>query len=296
MGMLSFPLDAGGDESTFALTVAGFGAGEKEWGDFTRLWTERLGKEDIAFFRAVDAAQWRGQFERFREVPNKDIWRKSLFSDLMEILKRHVYRKFGCTVVNRNLSKMDERLREQFLLTAFTLAGRTTEKQIREWIKSDWTPTTPVVIVMESGDHGKGKLQERLEKDGCFPFAFQPKKDTTNKRGVMEYGFVPLQAADWLAYELSLSVRQFEEGTVQEIAGMRWPMQQFHRILGEPGTYEVEDLREMERKLRSVREIDLWERRAGLDKLRDQRRKESAMVRGGVTPEPYEAKKDETSQ
>jgi hypothetical protein len=265
--MLSFALDAGGDEATPVMTVAGFCSSEQDWGTFSELWTQRLKQEGIAFFRAVDAAHFRGQFQPFRDRPDRNAWRDKLFADLMDILKRHVYRKFGCTIYNPALKNLDSRLVEEFAISAYSLAGRTTEKHIRKWIKDEWTSTTPVVIVFESGDRGIGKLQKRLLEDGCFPPTFRPKKDTIREDGGIEYGYVPLQAGDWLAYELSIAVRQMIDGKVQEASQLRWPMQEFHHIHGEPGLYDTEDIQELEKALASVHEINQWEKAAGLDRL-----------------------------
>ena len=272
MGLLSFALDVGGDEFRPVYTVAGFGSSEKDWQSFSEMWTERLGREGITYFRAVEAAHFRGQFKPFHDRPDRESWRRRLFEDLMDILKRHVYRKFGCSIINDAFKRMNESLTDEFSLSAYSLAGRTTEKKIREWIISDWTKTTPIVIVFESGDQGIGKLQKRLLEDGCFPPTFRPKKDTPQKDGTIEYGYIPLQAADWLAYELSIVVRQIDSGEVREIAQMRWPMQEFHHILGEPGLYATEDIVELEKGLETTQEILQWEKSAGLDQLALKRR------------------------
>jgi hypothetical protein len=273
LGMLSFALDVGGDESRPVYTVAGFGSSEQDWRSFSELWSERLRQEGITYFRAVEAAHFREQFQPFHDRPDREVWRKRLFEDLMDILKRHVYRKFGCSIINDALKKMDDDVTEEFSLSAYSLAGRTTEKTIRQWILSEWTKTTPVVIVFEAGDKGIGKLQKRLTEDGCFPPTFRPKKDTPGKDGIIEYGYVPLQAADWLAYELSIAVRQIDAGEVEEIAQLRWPMQQFHSTLGEPGVYGTENIKELEMNLKTTQEILKWEKSAGLDHLRAKRRR-----------------------
>jgi hypothetical protein len=265
--MLSFALDASGDDSRPVFTVAGFGSSEKDWQDFSELWTERLKQEGIAFFRAVDAAHFRGQFEPFHDRVDRRAWREKLFSDLMDILKRHVYRKFGCSIINSAFKNLSPELAENFALSAYSLSGRTTEKHIRKWIKDEWTNTTPVVIVFEAGDLGIGTLQRRLLEDGSFPPTFRPKKDTVREDGGIEYGYVPLQAGDWLAYELSIAVRDIADGKVQEISQLRWPMQEFHHIHGEPGLYDADNITELEKSLTTIQEINQWEKTAGLDRL-----------------------------
>jgi hypothetical protein len=69
-----------------------------------------------------------------------------------------------------------------------------------------------------------------------------------------------LQAADWLAYEYSKAHEEFEAGTLDS---WRWPFEQFNSILGEPTTYTVEDLEQMEKMLKLNREIAQWGDRLG---------------------------------
>jgi hypothetical protein len=204
----------------------------------------------------VEAAHFRGQFEPFRNRADKIEWRKKLSGDLMEILKKNVYRKFGCSVINHALNNFDPKIAEEFSLNAFSLAGRTTEKRIREWIIKEWSKTTPVAIIFEAGDQGKGKLQTRLSEDGCFPATFMPKKDTVLEDGTVQRGYIPLQAADWLAYESSIAVRQMEDGADYETTQLRWPMREFMDIPGELGTYTPDDIRELERNLTTLHTPD----------------------------------------
>jgi hypothetical protein len=268
LGLLSFALDAGGDTATPVFTVAGFCSGEEDWQRFSELWSERLCRERIAYFRAAEAAHFRGQFQPFHDRTDRNEWRNALFSDLMDILKGHVYRKFGCSIVNPAFKTLDEQLAEEFSLNAYSLAGRTTDKHIREWIIAEWTRSTPIAIVFESGDQGIGKLQKRLTEDGCFPPQFRPKKDTIRKDGTIEHGYIPLQAADWLAYESCLAVQQVEGGKINEIADLRWPMREFVRIPGEPGVFTTENIRELEKSLNLIRSINEWEKHSGVAQSR----------------------------
>jgi hypothetical protein len=119
-------------------------------------------------------------------------------------------------------------------------------------------------------------LQKRLTEDGGFPPQFRPKKDTVRKDGTIEYGYVPLQAADWLAYESCIAVQQVANDEVKEIADLRWPMQEFVRILGEPSVYTSDNIQELEKSLNIVKKIDEWEKAAGLDQLRAKRRRAGA--------------------
>jgi|SRR5271170_6852236 len=127
MAMITGAFDASGDKKTATLAVAGFVSSENDWRDFSKAWSERLSKDGIAFFRAVDAASYNGPFEHWRDKADRDELRKLLFQDLMDILKSHVYHRFGCVVVNDSFDEMAEELRKKFRLTSYTLASLSCE-------------------------------------------------------------------------------------------------------------------------------------------------------------------------
>jgi hypothetical protein len=102
--MLTFAFDAGGDGNTEYLTVAGFASKKTHWDEFSDKWCARLQRDNIKFFRAVDANSLRGPFEHWRGLPNRKQLRRALFADLMDIIKSHVYRKFGCTICNKQFT------------------------------------------------------------------------------------------------------------------------------------------------------------------------------------------------
>lgn len=259
LGMLTAAFDAGGDECTPVLTVAGFASSADDWRKFSDLWSSRLALDKIAYFRAVDAAFFRGPFQNWRNRADREALRRSLFSDLMEILKSHAYRKFGCTIINGAFNEMNSQLKEEFSLVAYSVAGRTCEKKLREWVTAEWkNPSTEVELVFEEGDKGKGKLQKRLSDDRCFSPTFRPKKDCVED-GTTRHGFVPLQAADWLAYELSVAVKNAEGGKLANSdEDFRWAFREFLKIPGNPGVFTVADMKQFENMLGLSKNLTEW--------------------------------------
>jgi len=265
LAMLTAAFDAGGDEATPILTVAGFVSGANDWDNFSRQWKARLAVDGITYFRAVEAAHFRKQFQPWHDLPDRDKRRRDLFADLMEILKRNVYRKFGCSIINSNFTTLSQQSRDYYNLRAYSVAGRTCDKQVREWMR-DERINAPVELVFEAGDEGRRELQLRLIADSKTVPIFRPKKDTVRKDGTTEYGFVPLQAADWLAYEITNAHEEFEAGRLQKF---RWPFEEFNRILGEPTTYTESNLEEMEESLQLNKSLLEWEHRTGIRRSRD---------------------------
>ena len=100
--MLTFVCDAGGDDNTDFLTVAGFASSTKDWDEFSEKWKSRLDREGIAYFRAVDANSFRGPFEHWYDRPDRVQLRHALFSDLMDLIKSHAYWKICCTTVDKD--------------------------------------------------------------------------------------------------------------------------------------------------------------------------------------------------
>ncbi len=90
--MLTAAFDAGGTEDTPFLTVAGFVSSVKDWDDFSKAWKKRLSQEGIEYFRGVEAAHFRKQFQPWHDKPDREQWRQNLFADLMDLLTRNVYR------------------------------------------------------------------------------------------------------------------------------------------------------------------------------------------------------------
>jgi hypothetical protein len=241
--MLIFTLDASGDDAKPYLTVAGFVSSETDWEKFAVAWSTRLKQDGIEFFHAADLDNCWGPFRHWQDRSDRKTLRENLCADLMSILQSHVYQKFGSTVINNAFQKMDPKLREGFALCAYSLAGRTCEKQVRQYVATHFTRHTEFAVIFEAGDKGKGKLQKRIAEDSGLQVTFTAKRD-----------YIPLQAADWLAYELNKMVGKFgETGNLESESQLRWPMREFLRYPPGPlGFYSPKDIREMEKKVEDI--------------------------------------------
>ena len=232
--MLTFAFDAGGDDSTAYMTVAGFASSTEHWDEFSKKWKARLDRDGIEFFHTIDANNFRGPFKHWYSLPNneREGLRRSLFEDLMKIIQGNTFQKFSCTIVNKDYETTNNALRQEFVESAYSYGARACEASARQWVRADWRycKEMQIAAIFELGDGGQdeGKMRERLRKDyGHFPPNFRPKKDTPRTDGTSEKGFIPLQAADWLAWEVNRLVRDIQAGKIHSEAGMRWPMQQF---------------------------------------------------------------------
>src|SRR5579863_8851890 len=141
--MLTFAFDAGGDDKTPYLTVAGFVSDMKHWDDFSQLWGKRLAVDGIEFFHATDMDGFYGPYKHLKDRIDRKNVLKALSGDLMELIKRNTYRRFACTVVNKHFQEMSESMREEFALSAYSLAGRTCAKYMRIYLQETYERDVP---------------------------------------------------------------------------------------------------------------------------------------------------------
>jgi hypothetical protein len=228
--------DAAGHEADQKfVVVAGFISSPDDWIDFDRLWRARLAKDGLEYFHATEFAHSVLQFDGWRDQKDKRI---ALSSDLMDIIRSHAYEKFGCVVVNRVLAEeMSEETKKEFLINAYSLGGRSCAADVRTWQRS-WGGKFVPELVFEDGDIGKGFLRNTLLRDGFAEPLFRPKKDQVTDDGLIIPALTPLQAADWLAYEVFLATKAKRV--------KRWPMEQFLLKHGSIGIYAPHNMKTLE--------------------------------------------------
>jgi hypothetical protein len=162
--MFTACFDAGGSQhDQDFLVVAGFISSADVWLKFDSAWRDRLAQDGLSYFHMVDFAQSRGKFKEGWK--NNERRRQRLLADLMDIIQKHAFRKFGCAVDNemflRHLSK--ER-RGEYFLDAYALAAMDCTAQVLRWCKTQPAPEFyKVRFVFEDGDLGKGKLNQTIQ-------------------------------------------------------------------------------------------------------------------------------------
>jgi hypothetical protein len=184
-----------------------------------------------------------------------------LYADLMQIIRDRVFHSFGVGIRNTAFAQMNPTMRAEFQLTALSVAGRTCEKHVREWLARDYRYSRATSeIIFEDGDRGKGTLIQRFKEDCCLPLRFEPKKRRVLDNGKIQRAFIPLQAADWYAHEFSRALQSLIDpaNTVECISDLRWPMQQFTYIPGKSGVFDVDDVSKFESSIEQLKELRKW--------------------------------------
>ena len=234
--MLTACFDASGHSKQPVLVVAGFVSSAEDWTRFDKAWKARLSLDGLTYFQMHQFAQSCGLFKGWKEEEEK---RRCLLSDLMGIILSNTYRKFGAAVINSDLNAtIDGATRKEFALSAYGIAGRGAVGNVDEWLKKEkWGG--PVDYVFESGDYNQADLSRRMVEDGFPDPIFRPKTDRTGRNGVTIPAFTPLQAADILAYEYSLTLKRDRDGTYRR----RWPYDKLDKVPGEIGRFTLHDIR-----------------------------------------------------
>ena len=228
--------DASGKEADQPVViVAGFVSSAKDWISFSEQWQARLALDGFSYFHMVEFAH---SAEHFAKLKGNEGKRRELLGDLMEIIKSHAYRKFALAVeVPVFVQGLDEEFRKQFYLTAYSLLGRVVAAEAYSWHR-ELKLSAPLKLVFETGDDQE-ELSKRMQGDGYPAPDFRPKTDRTSKLGIFESGYLPLQAADFLAYEYFLKMKRTVEGLDDSRV---WAWSEFARIIGEPGVFTEQSL------------------------------------------------------
>jgi len=193
--MLTVGFDAAGKETDQEhLVVAGFVSTANDWMDFDKAWREKLKLEGKEYFH-------RSEYGRFVKP---DSPRERFFLDLIEIIRTHTYQKFGCTVPIKLMYEiLSPEIKKHFHMHSFVLASLYAISQVRKWQAHETGfREKPIRWVFERGDAGKGLLEKAMLQAGEPIPQFEFKKDQKFPDGREEKAFTPLQAADFLAYEL----------------------------------------------------------------------------------------------
>jgi hypothetical protein len=180
--------DSGHPDDQAAVVVAGFISTEEQWLLFEREWKEILEREGMESFHMTD-------FEKSKVWPQHkkdDILRK-----LVITIQLRTRRSFSQTVMINDYREINDAYAfEECVGTPFALAGRTIAKNINSWKRNYMENDSKLVIVFEDGTKHKGDFIDAMERDKLPCPLFAGKGDA-----------VPLQAADWLAWEMLNGVK-----------------------------------------------------------------------------------------
>ncbi len=186
--MFTAAFDASGKEDSPTvpcLVVAGFVGTADGWIAFEPEWKRRLGPIQV----------W--------ETAQMAKRRPDILKSLVEMIPAFGLRKFSCSINLALLKNVPDDIKNNLRLHAYPLCGRTLVTYVELWAmkESPPIPRERIEYVFEEGDDDREALERLMMEDGYPRPQFRYKKDVEIK-GRPYKGFVPLQAADILAWHI----------------------------------------------------------------------------------------------
>ncbi|MGA9566549.1 MAG: hypothetical protein WBS19_13565 [Candidatus Korobacteraceae bacterium] len=222
--------------------VSGWLSTVEQWERFTVDWKLVLAKYDVPYFHmkefahSVDAYAngWKGE----------DTKRANFIRSLLSVIKDYARASFSSMIESRVFAEVDKEyeVRENFG-NEYALCGRTCVAKVNLWLRAHGYDR-PAEYVFEDGDE-RGRLSHLIESTGYAAPIFKPSRDRVTEDGLVVPGLIPLQAADFAAYELRKGWDDF--GDTDEIWKYRKSFLGIGQIAqgeGDCGIFTADDLRD----------------------------------------------------
>lgn len=196
-----------------AYSVAGYVATVKQWAEFEREWKDLLKEFNVAYLHKRELEHLWGEFKYAQDWP-KDEQRKlkeEVNRRACSIILRRVNAGFAASVYKADWQEFDKGRWAEALGESFYAAGALQcLKLVSSWIHR-FNRNEPIRYVFERGAEGRDEVEKVLRQTEKTPearamsrmagWSFESKKDEV-VRGVLHPAAIPLQAADFLAYEM----------------------------------------------------------------------------------------------
>ena len=194
----SFFDESGGADHQF-IAVCGWLAEREAWQSFEAEWKAMLEHYGVPYFHMKEIAQFRGPFVKWYSKRDE---REEFMKEATRLIRETV--KMGVLVVVRYDAWRKLNLRydlERQWRSPYVLAGRFCIGRATSWVRKQGFTERDVQYFFDGGGPDMGGLVELAKRDGLHIPAFHSGRDTET-----EYGLIPLQAADFLAYEVRKAV------------------------------------------------------------------------------------------
>jgi hypothetical protein len=209
--------DAGGGKDHGFIVVAGYLSTCERWNAFAGEWNRLLASFDVPYFHMKKFAQFKEPFDSARW---KDEERRARFlSNAAKIIVSNVEKSFASYVEFEIFDKVNSLYHlDNAVGVPYSLAGRTcvAKASLHRGSSSDAT------YIFDDGDAGRGELMRIMERDGYPSPIFRPSRDRV-KDGRLVRGIVPLQAADFAAYELR---KIYKDDPTES-----WPLEKYRKSI-----------------------------------------------------------------
>jgi hypothetical protein len=255
MAMFTAHFDASGQEHEHPyMIVAGFVSSTKEWIGFSEEWLKVLKDYGLSAFRAADCQNFEGDFKKWKNN-GKERKRLQLWSDLLGVIKKYTFYKFGVGIVIKDWQdSFTEERREELKLNAYVMCAMSCAERVKLWARRQ-NIATPIEYVYESGDIGSGLLHQYMVDDG-FPAPIFKHKQDRIINDVFHPSCTPLQASDFLAYETFIAKKIARK---KGVLALGRPAREFRDMPELVKIYEGECLADLEKNFRKARKVHgIW--------------------------------------
>ncbi|HUG48057.1 MAG TPA: DUF3800 domain-containing protein [Candidatus Limnocylindria bacterium] len=189
--------DSGTHAGSAVVVVAGFLSTTEQWAAFETEWREALRDFGLGHFHMREFSQGVGPYKHWPEAQ-----RRIRFGRLLDIVNDHIIGSFGTAVPVPSFERIFSAKAKAHVGGPYGLAASSIFLDVGKVAAEAWPNDDPwIAYVFESGTRGAGQVlkvfqaneQDAKQKDRLRLLSLR----LENKRQ-----FVPLQAADILAYEL----------------------------------------------------------------------------------------------
>lgn len=217
--MLKAFLDDTGKLDTAVVGIAGFAAPVERWKEFEAPWRGVLSRFGLSWFHAVDCAHSNDEFEGWDEKR-----RRALSQALMDVISNVKPTLIGAAMLSSDFKALPPHIQTGMGEDPFFHCLQTCLHGARIEAKYADRPDERIATLVDDIPEFAGRAYKLWHSMRALPgneylFSF-------NVALVRET--VPLQAADWLAYEMNLeSKRLLGIDDASKRPRMRWPMERF---------------------------------------------------------------------
>jgi len=222
------------------VVVSGWLSSVDRWLRFETDWKLTLAKFDVPYFHMREFAHSAGAYSSGWKGENNK--RELFVRALLEIISDYGLASFSCLIETSVFDKIDKEYEvREFFGNEYALCGRTCVAEVTRWSQANGYGV-PDEFVFEDGDE-RGRLTWLMEASGYPAPIFKPSRDRITQVCTVR-GQLPLQAADFAAYELRKSWDDF--GDTAEVWRYRKSFQGIGKATkgqGYWGQIKPEDLR-----------------------------------------------------
>ena len=189
-------------ESSELTIVGGWLSTTDKWEKFDADWRIALAKAEVPYFHMKEFAPSAGEFASWKGYETK---RRNLIQRLVSIIGDYVEVGVCMVVEHVNFEKANSVYElEETMGNPYVICGKLCVERANEWLRVNRGVPFALRYIFEDGDEGKSRLLRALANVPSV--SFEPSRDLPGRVGLR-----PLQAADFVAWEINKAFRTVGE-------------------------------------------------------------------------------------